>query len=328
MVKPDGSVSEKQRGEGAKTGLIRNIYKNYGIFLVLLLFIIILWIATPNFMSWNNIINIIRQMTFVGLVGMGVTCAILTGGIDLSPGSIIAASSVVTASFALNHQYPVYVPVLAGLGVGLIAGFFNGLIIAKVKIPPFIVTLGTMTIAKGFALLYCNGAPISNLDPEFNFIGAGKFLEIPIPIIILAVFTVITFVMLNNTKFGRHVYALGGNEQAAIISGINVDRVKIIVYSYSGLLAGLAGIVLTARISSGAPASGTGMELDGIAAAVIGGTSFNGGVGSVLGTIAGALIIGVIGNGMDLLNVNMYWQQIVKGFIIIGAVALDRVRSK
>ncbi|MBZ4645518.1 MAG: transporter permease [Clostridia bacterium] len=301
------------------------MYNRYGIFFI----VVLMSVLSPSFLTVINIMNVVRQISFIAIVGIGVTMVIITTGIDLSSGSVIALASVVSASFAHPNTYPLVVPVLLGLAMGVLCGAVNGSIIAKAKIPPFIVTLGMMTVARGAALLYSNGKPIGNFTNEFIFLGAGKIMGIPVPIIILLFVAIITHIMLNNTKFGRHVYAIGGNEQAAIISGVNVNKVKVLVYTYASFLAALAGIVLTARISSGQPGLGVSYELDAIAAAVIGGTSLStGGIGTVAGTITGALIIGVINNGMDLLNVSAYWQQIVKGVIIVAAVLLDQMKNK
>lgn len=305
------------------------MYNRYGIFFILIALVVLMSVLSPSFLTVINIMNVVRQISFIAIVGIGVTMVIITTGIDLSSGSVIALASVVSASFAHPNTYPLVVPVLLGLAMGVLCGAVNGSIIAKAKIPPFIVTLGMMTVARGAALLYSNGKPIGNFTNEFIFLGAGKIMGIPVPIIILLFVAIITHIMLNNTKFGRHVYAIGGNEQAAIISGVNVNKVKVLVYTYASFLAALAGIVLTARISSGQPGLGVSYELDAIAAAVIGGTSLStGGIGTVAGTITGALIIGVINNGMDLLNVSAYWQQIVKGVIIVAAVLLDQMKNK
>lgn len=321
----------KDTAKNAGTGkdLFKRIYNQYGMFLILILLVVIISIIKPNFLSVINIINIVRQMSFIALIALGVTIVIITTGIDLSSGSVMAVASVVAASMAHPNQYPVIVPIAIGLAAGALCGWINGFIIAKSGIPPFIVTLGMMTAARGAALLYTDGKPIGNFSEQFIWIGAGKVLGIPVPIILLLIMAVFTYIMLNNTKFGRHIYALGGNEQAAIISGINVYKVKVIVYTYAGFLAALAGISLSGRIQSGQPGLGVGYELDAIASAVIGGTSLsNGGIGTVQGTIIGALVIGVINNGMDLMNINSYWQQIVKGAIIVGAVLLDKQKSR
>lgn len=304
---------------------IARYYDRFGMIIILSILVILMSVLAPNFLSKGNIINVFKQISFIAIVAMGVMCIIITTGIDLSSGSVIAMASVVGASFAKTGEYPLFVAFGLALLIGSLFGLFNGVVIAYAKIPPFIVTLGTMTIGRGIALLYSGGKPISGLDPRFIWLGSGNVFGIPTPVILLFVVTLFTHLMLNNTKFGRHVYALGGNEHAAIVSGINVKKVKILVYTYASFLAALAGIALTGRVQSGQPGLGTGYELDAIAAAVIGGTSQAvGGVGRATGTIVGALVIGVINNGMDLMSVSAYWQQIVKGGIIIMAVILDQ----
>ncbi len=327
-----------------KTGkqIWNEIFNRFGIIIILILISALMAIATKGlFLKAINLMNVIRQISFIGLIGIGVTVIIITTGIDLSSGSVLAMASVFAAKFAHPIQdaagkyidsigeYPLIVPILVGLVVAAAAGAVNGMIIAFFELPPFIVTLGMMTAARGVAFLWTGGQPIGDFSSSFNYLGAGYFFGVPMPILLLAVVTAFTWMILTKTKFGRHIYALGGNEQAAIISGVNVKQIKIIVYSYASLLAGIAGISLAARIESGQPSAGLGFELDAIAAAVIGGTSQStGGIGTVQGTIVGALIIGVINNGMTLLGVNSYWQQIVKAFIIVGAVLLDKKRNK
>lgn len=319
--------------------IFKSIFKKYGIVIIFLGLFILMSVLSPAFLQTRNLLNVVRQISVIGLVAMGVTMVIITTGIDLSSGSIIALSAVVAASLAQRSDWaaakyphltglPVIIPIMAGLAVGIIAGCINGTIIAKTRIPPFIATLGMMTVARGFALLYSDGRPISSLTNSYNFIGQGEVLGIPFPIILLTVMAIITHTLLNNTKFGRYVYAIGGNEQAALVSGLNVGKYKMMIYTYAGFLSGMAGIVLSARISSGQPGLGTGYELDAIASAVIGGTSLSGGIGTIPGTIIGALIIGVLNNGLDLLNVSAYWQQIVKGAIIVGAVILDERKNR
>lgn len=319
--------------------LVRKIFKKYGIVFILLGLFILMSILSPAFLKTRNLLNVVRQISVIGLIGMGVTMVIITTGIDLSSGSVIALAAVVASSFAQRVGWdaamypglvglPVIIPLLAGLIVGVACGVINGSIIAKFKIPPFIATLGMMTVARGLALLYSDGRPISSLTESYNFIGQGEIFGIPFPIIILVLMAVMTHILLNNTKFGRYVYAIGGNENAALISGLNISKYKILIYTYAGMLSGLAGIVLSSRISSGQPGLGAGYELDAIASAVIGGTSLNGGIGTVWGTIVGALIIGVLNNGLDLLNVSAYWQQIVKGIIIVAAIILDERKNR
>lgn len=313
--------------------------KKYAIIGILLLFVILLSILTRGtFLGPQNLINVIRQVAAIGIIATGMTFVIIINGIDLSVGSIVAVSAVVSTSLAQSPQasvimypglqLPVIVAILAGLLVGSLLGLINGSLIAGFGIAPFIATLGMMTAARGLALIYSGGRPISRLQPSFNFIGQGDFLWIPVPIWILAIVAVGAHVVLNFTRFGRHTYAIGGNEQAARVSGIHLNRVKVGIFALSGMLAGLAGMVLASRIGSGNPQLGTGIELDAITAAVIGGTSFNGGVGTIWGTIVGALIIGIINNGLDLLGVSPFMQQVVKGSIIVLAIIIDERKNR
>ena len=306
---------------------IKNL-RQYGIFIVFSIICLIISFISPQFLTVSNWTIIITQVSINALLAFGVTFVIITGGIDLSLGSIVAVAGVSAAMLAHPDSYPVLVPVFAGLFAGLLIGAFNGFIITKSKIAPFIVTLGTMTIGRGLALILSNGRPVSNLSESFVFIGSGKLMGIPLLIIILICIFIICSVILNKTILGRYIYAVGGNEQAARASGINVTQVKMAVYSISGVLAGLAGILLTSRITTGQPNAGAGFELDAIAAVVIGGTSTTGGKGSITGTLVGVLLIGVINNSLDLLNVTSYYQQVVMGIIIIGAVVLDSLNQK
>ncbi|WP_421826738.1 ABC transporter permease [Larkinella sp.] len=299
----------------------------YGIFIAFILICLVLSVVTPRFLTVSNLTIVVTQVSINALLAFGVTFVIITGGIDLSIGSIVAVTSVVAASFAHPDTYPVVVPILTGLAAGLLLGAFNGLVITKSKVPPFIVTLGTMTIGRGLALILSKGRPVSNLSDSFNFIGGGHLLGIPNPIIILVVFFIICSVVLKKTVLGRYMYAVGGNEQAAQASGIQLNKVKMVVYTLCGGLAALAGILLTSRITTGQPNAGVGFELDAIAAAIIGGTSTSGGTGTMTGTLIGALLIGVISNGLDLMNVTSYYQQVVMGVIIIGAVVLDSLNK-
>ncbi len=298
-------------------------FNQYGIFLAFGIICIVLAITTPKFLTVPNLMIIGTQVSINALLAFGVTFVIITGGIDLSLGSIIAVTSVVAATFAHPDTYPVVVPILAGLLTGVAIGAFNGFVITKSKVAPFIVTLGTMTIGRGLALILSKGRPISNLSDSFNFIGGGNILGIPFPIIILVIAFVICSVILNKTILGRYMYAVGGNEPAARASGIRVSNVKMWVYTICGLLSAMGGVLLTSRITTGQPNAGAGFELDAIAAAIIGGTSTAGGTGTMTGTLIGALLIGVISNSLDLLNVTSYYQQVVMGLIIIGAVILD-----
>ncbi|MFD0693715.1 ABC transporter permease [Paenibacillus sp. GCM10027628] len=320
---------------GRKTDLQQNLkvrsrtfLSQFGMLLILLIMMVVMTFLSPTFLSSENLLNIVRQMTMNGIIAVGVTMIIITTGIDLSSGSVVALVAVVTASAAHPGQFPLALTIFIGLGIGLMTGLINGFIIAKGRIASFIVTLGMMTAARGAALLYSGGRPIGNLSEPFQFIGQGDLLGIPVPIIIFVVVCIVSSVLLNKTKFGNYVYAIGGNEQAAVIAGVNVDKFKILIYTYAGLLSGLAGIIVTSRIASGQPTAGLNYELDAIAAAVIGGTSLSGGIGTIRGTVIGALIIAVMNNSLDLLNVSSYWQQIVKGLIIVTAVYFDSRKNK
>lgn len=328
------SIDTKDDMKKKNQAKLQGFLKTYGIFLILILMCIILSVLSPAFLSMGNMLNIVRQISVIGLIAFGVTMCIITTGIDLSSGSVLALSAVVAASLAQQPDWaarmypnlpalPVIVPILAGLGVGALCGFVNGALISKTGIPPFIATLGMMTAARGLALLYAQGRPISTLTPEYNYIGQGVLFGVPFPVIILIVMALISRILLKHTKFGKYTYAIGGNENAAVVSGVNIDKYKILIYTYAGMLSGLAGVVLSSRISSGQPGLGQSYELDAIASAVIGGTSLSGGIGTIPGTIVGALIIGVMNNGLTLLNVQAYTQLIVKGVIIVGAVILD-----
>jgi inositol transport system permease protein len=313
--------------------------RKYAIVFILIAMVGALAVLTSGrFLQLQNLINVVRQMSVIAMLGIGLTVVIISTGIDLSVGAVLALSAVVASSLAqqpdaTNLMYPglnlpVFVAILAGLLVGAACGFTNGFLIAKFRIAPFIATLGMFTAARGLALIYSDGRPISKLEDGFNFLGQGELIGIPVPIILLAVVAVGSHLMLNNTRFGRHIYAIGGNEQAARVSGINLFRSKIGIYTFSGLLAGLGGIVLAGRIGSGNPQLGTGAELDAITAAVIGGTSFSGGIGTIWGTLVGALIIGSLNTGLDLLNVSPFAQQVVKGVIIVLAIIIDQRKNR
>ena len=306
---------------------INNI-RQYGLLIVFGIICLIISLITPQFLTLSNLTIIVTQVSINALLAFGVTFVIITGGIDLSLGSIVAVTGVTSAMLAHPDSYPVLIPIVLGLLAGLLMGAFNGFIITKSKIAPFIVTLGTMTIGRGLALILSDGRPVSNLSDSFNYLGSGTVFGIPFLILIFILVFALCSIILSKTILGRHIYAIGGNEQAARASGINIDRVKLSVYSISGLLAGLAGILLASRITTGQPNAGAGFELDAIAAVVIGGTSTAGGRGTMTGTLIGVLLIGVINNGLDLLNVTSYYQQVVMGIIIIGAVIVDSLNQK
>lgn len=315
----------------------RGFVRTYAIIGILVILILVMTILTKGlFIQPENLINVIRQVSAIGIIAIGMTFVIITLGIDLSVGSILALAAVVAASFAqvpdADMMYPglnlpIIIAVMAGLAVGAGMGFANGFIIAKFKVAPFIATLGMMSVARGLALIYSDGRPISNLEEPYNWIGQGNIFGVPTPIVIFGGVAILAHLALNYTRWGRFVYAIGGNEQAARVSGIRIPRVTIIIYTASGLLAGLSGVILSARIGSGNPQLGTGIELDAITAAVIGGTSFKGGIGTIWGAIVGAMIIGIINNGLNLLNVSPFMQLVVKGLIIILAIILDERKN-
>ncbi|MGI5848669.1 MAG: ABC transporter permease [Christensenellales bacterium] len=299
------------------------IYKKYGLVAFLVIIIIALSIVKPNFATYNNIMNVLRQISINGLLAIGMTYVILLAGIDLSLGSIVGFAGIVTAILAKNHEMTIVVPIVVGILAGGVIGLINGLLISYVRVPAFIQTLGMLSIARGLTYVMSNAKPVNGLSKDFLAMGSGYWFGVPIPVIILIIVFAIMLFILYKTKFGRYVYAIGGNEDAALVSGLKVRPLKVVVYAISGLLAGLAGVVLTSRVSAGLAVSGEGYELDAVAAAVIGGTSLMGGEGSLWGTALGFLLIGILNNGLDLLNVSSYYQLIVKGAIIILSVVLD-----
>ena len=309
--------------------------RDYLIYLVFIAICLILALATPNFFKPDNLMNIVRQSSFRAIVAVGMTFVILTAGIDLSVGGVIALSGVAGSLVLVHPGLPVPLAIALGIGagvaVGTALGAFNGLAITRFYLPPFIATLAMWFIAGrdgGLAFLITSGQPVFNLPPSFLFVGAGDVLGIPVPVIIMVVIVAAGHFALTRTTFGRYVYAVGGNEEAARLSGINVRRVLMTVYVISGMLSGLTGMILAGRLASGDPKTGVGQELDVIAAVVVGGTSLFGGRGTILGTVVGALIIGVLNNGLNLLNISSYWQPVVKGGVILVAVMIDQVTKK
>ena len=274
----------------------------------------------------KNIFNVLRQISTNLFLACGMTIVIILGGIDLSVGSIIALSGCLAAGGVVRYNLPLGAALILGLITGLLFGMFNGLIISRTTIPPFIVTLATMNIAKGLAYVYTGGSPVRVVTKEWQFLGAGYIGAIPTPVIILVAVLIVTALIMNKSKL-EDIYAVGGNPVAAVFSGIKVSKVKFLVFTYSGLMAGLAGIVLASRMYSGQPTAGEGAEMDAIAAVVVGGTSMAGGYGKIGGTIIGGLIIGVLNNGLNLLNVSSFWQYVVKGIVILLAVFIDYIRQ-
>jgi putative xylitol transport system permease protein len=337
MLNMDMNITEsanKFLGNKREKYNLKNIYANYGIIIVFALLCLILSFASPYFLKEKNIVNVLRQTSINGLLSIGMTFVILTGGIDLSVGSILAFAGVVGASFSSSAfaalggiVHPAILSFSISLLVGMVLGLINGSLVAKWRIAPFVVTLGMLSMARGLTFIYTDGMPIPNLDKSFLVIGQGEFFSIPVPVIIFALVFLMAWIVLYKTRFGRYVYAVGGNEKSAKISGISTRLIFLAVYGISGLLSALGGLILTARTTAGLPQAGVSYELDAIAAVVIGGTSLNGGQGTLVGTFFGALIMGVINNGLDLLGVSSYFQQLIKGAIIVIAVLLDTLQK-
>ncbi|MDI3318043.1 MAG: ABC transporter permease [Bacillota bacterium] len=298
---------------------------DYGLVVGFLLLCAFLAVLSPSFLSATNLLNVARQVAVNALLAAGQTFVILTAGIDLSVGSALALSGAVAAGTMVQHGMAA--GILAGLLTGLLVGAFNGLVVTRLGIPDFIVTLAMLSAARGLTLIYTNGLPIGNLPPAFLTIGGGYLGPIPIPVLLMLLVYLVAYLVLRTTAFGRYVYAVGGNRKAAAYAGIPVRRVRLAAYLISGFLAAVAGIVLTSRLATADPQAGTGYELDSIAAVVLGGTSLFGGEGQVLKTLLGALILGVLGNGMNLLNVSPFYQEVVKGIVILLAVALGNLKE-
>ncbi|WP_447886631.1 ABC transporter permease [Serratia fonticola] len=280
-----------------------------------------------SFLTVNNLTNVARQVSINAIIAVGMTCAILTGGIDLSVGPVMALSGSIAAGLMLGG-IPIPLAMVAALAIGALFGLANGACIAYLRMPPIIVTLASMGIARGLALLYTGGYPISGLPDMFSFFGRGSVLGIQVPVLIMIGVYILAYLMLNHLPFGRYVYAIGGNEEAARLSGIRVPRYKVLVYVVSGTTAALAGLVLTSRLMSGQPNAGEGFELDAIAAVVLGGAAISGGRGAIIGTLVGAMMLGVLNNGLNLMSVSPYIQNVVKGGIILAAIYLSSSRRK
>lgn len=306
--------------------------------IALLILCLVIGLLSDKFLTVTNGWNVARQISVNICISVGMTLVILTAGIDLSVGSILALCGAITAGLL---KYGVEIPflnlyigftilgaVIAGIATGSFLGFFNGLTITRFKVPPFVATLAMLTIARGLTMLWTGGHPISGLGESFAYIGTGWLFGIPLPVWISAIVVVIAVVVTKKTKIGRYIYAIGGNENAARLSGINIQKVKIIVYSIAGALAAIGGLIVTSRLDSAQPNAGISYELDAIAAVVIGGTSLSGGRGTIMGTVLGAIIIGVLNNGLVLLDVSPFWQQVVKGLVILLAVIVDKANNK
>jgi ribose transport system permease protein len=321
----------------AETTFNLNI-RRFQSFFALAIMVIALAFLSDKFLTVDNGWNILRQISVNLCLSVGMTLVIISGGIDLSVGAILGLAGaiaagllkngLVLAAFGVRLEFTVFGAIVAGIVVGAAAGWFNGFAITRFQLPPFVATLGMLSIARGLTMLWTGGFPVTSLGSGFGFLGTGAFLGMPMPVWIMIALTVLFVVVTRPTRFGRHLYAVGGNERAARLTGLNVSRIKIAVYTIAGALAAVAGLIVTARLDSAQPNAGLGYELDSIAAVVIGGTSLSGGRGSVAGTVLGCLIIGVLNNGLFLLNVSPFWQQVIKGGVILLAVAIDKLNAR
>jgi ribose transport system permease protein len=306
--------------------------------IALIILCIIISLLSDKFLTATNAWNVMRQISVNVCISVGMTLVIIAGGIDLSVGSVLALCGAVAAGLLKNGieipsanlyvGFTVLGAVVAALLIGSLLGVFNGLVVTRFKVPSFVATLAMLTIARGLTMLWTGGFPVSSLGDRFAWIGTGWFIGIPVPVWISGIIVTIAIVLTQKTKLGRYIYAIGGNESAATLSGINVRKVKIIVYTIAGGLAAAGGLLVTSRLDAAQPNAGTGYELDSIAAVVIGGTSLTGGKGSIGGTVLGAIIIGVLNNGLVLLNVSPFWQQVLKGMVILAAVIIDKAKAK
>ena len=301
--------------------------QDFGALIALVLLVVVIGVISPEFRTLSNFLSLLRQSSINGFIAFGMTCVILTGGIDLSVGSVLALSTALCAGFITNGV-PVGLAMVLALIIGTALGAVSGLLVTKGRLQPFIATLITMTVYRGATMIFMDGKPISNLGDSFTLkvVGKGNFYHIPIPAITFVVMFLIFMFVLEKTTFGRRVYATGSNEQSAKLAGINVNRTKLITYAISGCMSALSGLILLSRLSSAQPTLGSGYELDAIAAVALGGTSMSGGRGRVWGTFVGILIIAVLNNGLNILGVSSYYQDVVKGIVILIAVLSDRNR--
>ena len=323
MVETNTVKTEKKKGSP------KDYIGKLGPFLALIVLIILVTIVNPSFIAPTNLLNLLRQVSTNALIAFGMTFVIITGGIDLSVGSTLALSSALMAGAIASGLDPILAMVLSLL-TGTIFGAVNGLLITKGKMAPFIATLATMTIYRGLTLVYTDGNPITGIGDSFifKFVGRGYLLGIPFPVVLMIISFILLYILLHKMTFGRKTFAIGGNEKASFIAGIKNDRIKTGIYALSGLMASLAGIIITSRLDSAQPTAGTSYEMDAIASVVLGGTSLSGGRGRLVGTLIGALIIGTLNNGMNLLGISSFYQQVVKGIVIIIAVLLNKKNKK
>lgn len=310
-----------------KRKLSAYIYENASLLAVLLLLCTYFSLASPQFLTMNNCLNTILQSSVMGIVAIGVTFIVIIGGIDLSPGAVVALVGILSASL-LTQSVPVFAVIVLAIIIGGTVGFINGVSVAKLGLSPFITTLAMMSMGRGLAMAYTNGKTIYNLPENFNFIGNGAVLSVPFPVILTGILFIVAHFVLSRTVFGHQIYSIGGNKEAAYLAGIDVKKIEIIVYALSGCLYGIASMVLTGRLGVALPSSGNGLEMNALAAIVIGGASLYGGKGNMVGTLIGVIVIGVLNNGLNLLNVSPYWTQFIQGFVIFIALLMDAVNRK
>ena len=316
----------KNRTTNPIVGIVKN---NVGILSVLVLLCVIVSIATSKFLKPNNLISVLRQISINAYIALGMTLIIILGHIDLSVGAIVAMSGTLTVGFIVTQGLPIPVAILLGILLGMVAGLISGMIVTYFRVPAFIITMAMMNVCSGVAYVYSGGQATRINNDFFSAIGTGYlFNTIPLPVVYMIILIIVISFLLGKTKFGTYIYAIGGNREAARLSGVPIKKVEIAVFTISGVLSAFAGLVLCSRMYSGQPSVGSGYELDAIAACVLGGTSMSGGKGRISGTIFGAMVIGVISNGLNLIGVSSYWQLIVKGLIIACAVLLDSQKGK
>jgi len=298
------------------------------VYLILLFVIVFFSIMSKSFLTSRNILNICRQVSMIGICSVGMTMVLLTGGIDISVGSIIALSGVVAAKLIVEVGWAIFPAMLVGIFISVLCGLASGVMVAKFEVPALIATLAMQTIARGIAFILTKGIPVYGLPEQIRTLAQGYILQIPIPVYIMVLVFFFGWWMLEQTTFGRHVYAIGGNQEVARLSGINVFLRKVQIYAMSGMFAGLSGVIMLSRINSGQPATSEGFEMDVITAAVLGGVSVAGGQGKIFNVVAGVLIMGMLNNGMTLMNLDEYWQWVTRGLVLLFAVAFDNMQRK
>jgi ribose/xylose/arabinose/galactoside ABC-type transport system permease subunit len=321
------SLAPKRLDQAAPSTKVKHLIGDYGILVVFAVVLVYLSFAAPSFLTVDNLINIVRQSSIIGFIALGMTFVMITAGIDLSVGSLVGLTGVVAATLAPAEGAAFVLPILVGLAIGVLVGVVNSALIVYGAVLPFLATLAMMAVVRSAALVFTNGQPVTSLSAPFDWLGAGMVGPIPVPVILFLIAALVLDFVLSRTAFGRHVYAIGGNEESSRKVGISVRRILIAVYVLAGVMAAIAGLVLTARVDGADPLAGTMYELQAIAAVVIGGTSLFGGIGTIRGTVIGVLLVGVVLNGLNLLNVSSYYQQAVQGLILVLAVLLNRWKS-